>query len=139
MAVLLDDNALSLPQGALIRTPRQGGIYYHYGVHLGFGDVFEMAGDQAKDIATARTRIVPIATFRGGQRVEVVSLNEPTYSPEVLVMRAIAMRGRGGYSLLNNNCEHVARELVTGRSISNQIERLALVVAVLTLIVLARA
>ncbi len=106
--------------GTHLRTPR--GFYSHHGIYVGNGYVVEFSGDRRKDIATASVRLSTLDYFRDGQRIFVVPhVGEATYSPDVIVQRAYAMLGWGGYNLLFRNCEHVATSCVNGRFDSQQV------------------
>jgi hypothetical protein len=109
--------------GDHIRVNR--GFYWHHGIDVGDGTVIHAAGEPGRRKLGAVVRRTSMAEFvRGGQveRVDAVA----SLPGEEIVQRARRALGRGGYSLLFNNCEHFAYWCQTGELGSRQVERAAL-------------
>jgi hypothetical protein len=109
---------MNAPQfGDLLKTPR--GVYAHYGVYFGGGLVLEFSGDRSKDVATAKPRVSPWDRFSEGRPVYVVE--HTTSSMKDIYARASHVHARQPrYNLIGFNCEHLARYVVSGKSMSRQ-------------------
>ena len=80
--------------------------YTHHGVYLGLGLVIHY---DFKQIC-----IVTVEEFAKGQKI--YSVNSPiSYSPEIVMARAVSRLGEADYHLITNNCEHFARWCRNGR------------------------
>jgi hypothetical protein len=64
-----------------------------------------------------------LSQFASGRAVQVVKLDQASYSPREIVRRARSRIGENDYRLLTNNCEHFCSWCVCGASHSAQAER----------------
>ena len=109
------------------------GLYKHYGVY-DHGDVIEMsAGPGNISLSSkhqAHVRKESLSNFLNGDPGYVD--NSPgKHSRKKTLKRAKKElgSGKGSYDLVNNNCEHKAREWQTGRKYSKQVNGIGGVVA----------
>ena len=101
------------------------GLYYHYGVYVGYNQVvhYSGAGDSIfSEISNAQIIKTSLETFANGDEVEVDYSETPIYSGSEVARRAKAQVGKlkGDYNFIFNNCEHFANWCRTGEPISNQ-------------------
>ena len=109
--------------GNIIRV-RLGSIY-HYGIFVSEDNVIQFGLPPIPQYKMPSEEITVCSTdievFSCGQIVEVAvfsdSENKTRFSDEEIVRRAEARKGRGGYSLLHNNCEHFVHECAFGKSV----------------------
>jgi len=80
--------------------------YTHHGLYLGFGLVIHY---DFKQIC-----IVTIEDFAKGKRMYLVN-SAISYSPEVVLARAVSRLGEEQYHLITNNCEHFVRWCRNGK------------------------
>jgi hypothetical protein len=80
-------------------------VYSHHGIDCGDWTVIDF-GRQSAGKAGAIIRRVPLAEFAQGTPIRT-RLYGASFSPEVIVARAVSMIGRSGYHLFSNNCEHL--------------------------------
>ena len=104
------------------------GLYCHHGIYLSDDCVVQFGGtgnDNVLDPANARIIIVTLDEFLRGGILEVREYNEEEKvlkrSPKDIANYALSQLGRGGYDLINNNCEHFANECVFGKKMSEQV------------------
>jgi hypothetical protein len=99
------------------------GSYQHYGILDKNGNVIEY-GSHKFDPRTARVGRVSLDEFSNGSAVKLETPKGP-YSRDEIVGRAESWIGkdRGQYNLRQNNCEHFAREMTTGKKVSSQADR----------------
>ena len=102
------------------------GLYKHYGIYDN-GNVIDISpsdGDNAlRNKQNAEIRIRPLAEFLNGDPGYVD--NSPgLHSRKKTLQRARQAIGTGknSYSLVFNNCEHIAREFETGQKQSKQVD-----------------
>lgn len=140
-----------LKPGDILGIKRRGGLYEHYAVYIGNGEVIHYSG-QNNDFSEKPTiHQAPIENFfnndnkffvldfppQYGAPVKIRStvpanLSFPgknsvsyhLYSPEETVLRAKSRLGEDSYSLIFNNCEHFAIWCKTGISESHQVNRI---------------
>jgi Lecithin retinol acyltransferase len=98
------------------------GVYRHHGIDRGDGTVVHFAGT-ASDKKEVSVRLASLEGFVGGGSVWVRRYGE-RLDPEETVRRAESMVGECGYSLVSNNCEHLASWCATGVAESRQVERI---------------
>jgi len=111
-----------MARGDHIRVNR--GFYWHHGIDLGDGTVIHAAGEPGRRKIGALVRCTSMGEFlRGGCAVRVDVIG--ALPADEIVDRARQAVGRGGYSLLFNNCEHFAYWCQTGSLGSRQVERAA--------------
>ncbi|WP_404363145.1 lecithin retinol acyltransferase family protein [Corallococcus coralloides] len=113
-----------LRPGTILRVGRTG--FWHYGVYIGGDEVVHFTSvdsDVSTDNQVMRT---PMSRFLGDAS-EFQTLKFPqrvrgrrVYSGRATCARAIEKIGMGGYSLLDNNCQHFAVWCKTGVAISGQ-------------------
>ncbi|CAF1483133.1 unnamed protein product [Rotaria sp. Silwood1] len=99
--------------GDMIEIDRHKGLYQHWGVYIGNGEIIHRAphGDSAEQFARSSEAV--ITSF--GTRVK------PSPEEEILE-RAHSHLGEGGYSLTSKNCEHFATQCRYGQEKSRQVE-----------------
>lgn len=134
--------------GDIVGVPRSAaaGLYDHYGVYVGDGEVIHYAAQQedfngtvhqtsmeeflkedtsffvlhfGKDCQMTLNHLLTSALF---QRVSPEDVK--LYSPEETIERAKSRLGEDSYGILSNNCEHFALWCKTGVSESHQIVNL---------------
>ena len=103
--------------------------YQHHGIYAGDGQVIHLCGEPGLGRVEAEVRFDDLEHFSRGSAVEVVR-HDHRMDPEETIRRATARLGERRYNLLTYNCEHFARECVTGTASSSQVRKLAQVVAV---------
>lgn len=96
--------------------------YRHYGIDLGDGRVVHFVGESFWSRQDSRICIDTMESFVKDGRLEVVTDVEPTYTREEIVERALSCVNTnfGGYTVVDNNCEHFAMWCATGQRISRQ-------------------
>jgi hypothetical protein len=105
------------------------GAYSHHGIDLGDGTVVHWTtavGQTKRDGIIrckqhAEIRQTSLADFSGGGPVWVREYAH-CFDSETVVARALALVGRRGYHLADNNCEHFACWCKTGRHHSQQVK-----------------
>ncbi|MCB0909883.1 MAG: lecithin retinol acyltransferase family protein [Nocardioidaceae bacterium] len=102
----------------------RGRRYTHHGIDCGDGTVIHYVGPRGTVRYVGRTSIDHFA--RGS--VVIRRSYEQRLAPEETVRRAESQLGSVGYSLVRNNCEHLATWCCTGRKASSQVRRWALAV-----------
>jgi len=133
--------------GDHIYVERAWGLYSHHGIDCGDGSVIHFQGP---DPMRARVKRSSLEEFRGEGGVKVLRESEEpargsiqgfvtewldrrsdrlqtpdlTSSPDAVVARAESRLGEGEYDLVFNNCEHFANWCRTGRSYSDQSDRM---------------
>jgi hypothetical protein len=122
-----------MARGDHIITPMVA--YSHHGIDLGDGTVVHWtkpAGEPERcgmdrDKQVAEIRRASLAEFSGSQPVWVREYAH-CFDSETVVARALALVGRRGYDLADNNCEHFACWCKTGRHHSQQVNDVVAVV-----------
>ena len=104
------------------------GLYYHHGIYLSDDCVVQFGGtsnDNILDPSQAKIVIISLEDFLRGGILEVREYNEEENlikrNPQDIANYALSQLGRGGYDLINNNCEHFANECVFGKKMSEQV------------------
>lgn len=116
-----------LEPGDLLRFKGALGLHtvYHYGVYIGDGLVTHMWARLSQPKASAKVETVTMEDFMklASKRKEAVEVERPParLSPREVVRQSEMLRGQGGYHVLVNNCEHVARYCSTGQKTSEQL------------------
>jgi len=94
------------------------GPYWHHGVELADGSVVQFTGEPKRK-SDASVRRTSLAQFlEGGERVVVPHVFR--FNDEIATQRALSRLGEAGYNVLENNCEHLATWVMTGRAESYQ-------------------
>ncbi len=123
MEIISHDN--NFQPGDIIYVNRQGGLYKHFGVYIGNGNVAHFAPDNADELnaQTADVRIATLTAFSSGDNIHIDTIGKPQYAREEIVHRALSKIGQlqGRYNIIFNNCEHFARWCQTGHSESRQV------------------
>lgn len=107
---------------------KKGHTYAHHGIYIGNGKVVQYSGF-ADQLASAPVEIVDIMQFSCGKPYYIRKYPHwlpRKYSRQEIVRRAISRVGENYYSIVNNNCEHLAIWCVTGTHRSNQVNRIIL-------------
>lgn len=110
-------------EGDILKVSR--GLYYHYGVYVGYNQVVHYSGAGGgffREISNAQIVQTSLEDFANGDEVEIDYSETPIYSGSEVARRAQAQVGKlkGDYNFLFNNCEHFANWCRTGEPISNQ-------------------
>jgi len=97
--------------------------FRHYGVYLGGQVVLHFASPSGPEISFSSAVIhkTTLCSFLNGRELGIDNSITTKFTPEEIVDRGLMRLGEMDYSLLLRNCEHVAREIVTGRKISYQV------------------
>lgn len=101
------------------------GMYEHYAVYIGNGEVIHYAAETSDFRGGAAIRRAPFQNFLGtAKSYFVVCFPEDIFcfSAEETVRRAEEKLGETKYSLISNNCEHFAIWCKTGCTESQQVE-----------------
>jgi hypothetical protein len=96
----------------------------HDGVYLGNGHVIHLVAPPGAGKTGARVRIDTLAVFAAGRPVTVRPY-ATNHDPDANIARAMSRLGDGGYHLIFNNCQHLARWCATGDHVSDQVESVA--------------
>lgn len=114
--------------GDVLAVKRMGGLYHHYGVYVGNGEVVHFSADDGSGInetnaANADIRKTSLELFAKGDEVYVDTNEKPAFSGEEIAKRAESLIGtqKGTYSLAVNNCEHFVKFCKTGYKTSDQV------------------
>lgn len=107
-------------KGDHVKVRRFGFLYAHHGIDIGDGTVVHFAEGQPKQNSIIQR--VRMRVFLRGGRCQKVHY-ERYLDPETTVHLALGALGRGGYSLIFNNCEHFATFCKTGHRWSTQVVR----------------
>ena len=110
------------PLGAHLMTPRWG--YTHHGIYVGHGQVVHYAG-LSRRLVRGPVERVSIAHFAAGRALFVATGAGARFEPDDIVRRACSRLGEDAYRLATNNCEHFCAWCRSGESRSEQVERLA--------------
>ena len=111
--------------GDIIYTDR--GLYKHYGVYVGSGQVIHFAGPKGHEINASMADIIktPIPEFlKGGKLfIQPDRTKKPLLAYEI-IQRAESAVGKckGEYNLVINNCEHFANWCRYGKPVSKQVD-----------------
>jgi hypothetical protein len=108
-----------MARGDHIRVRRTA--YWHHGIDCGDGTVIHFSGDQ-QEKRNARVRRTSWSEFLRGGQAETVP-HRGSLDAESVVRRAESLLGQTRYSLLWNNCEHIARWCKTGVKKSLQVAK----------------
>ena len=111
----------NLKAGDVVSADR--GLYKHYGIVSSDGKIIEY-GSEKFDPRTAKVSSVSLEHFSGGDPVSIENV-KTDIDPKEIVQRAVNQIGkeRGTYNLRNNNCEHFAMEMATGKKQSTQADK----------------
>lgn len=118
---------LALEPGDLLRFKGALGLQsvYHYGVYIGNGRVTHMWARLSEPKANAKVETVTVEAFiaLAATRQEQVEVERPPgrLPARDVVRRSEALHGKGGYHVLLNNCEQIARYCATGVRTSEQL------------------
>jgi len=96
--------------------------YTHYGIDLGEGKVAHFQADSYWDRHKSTIVVASMEEFAKDGHVKVLKDVEYLYSRDEVVERAYQVIGSsfGGYSILDNNCEHFALWCATGSKDAKQ-------------------
>ena len=111
-----------MARGDHIKVRRCRGLYSHHGIDMGDGTVIHFSGEPChrRDARVCRVRL---EEFLAGGRLSIVRHHGVERSPEDVAAAAEDCLHRQDYSLLRNNCEHLATKCKTGRGQSRQVRR----------------
>ena len=103
---------------AIYRTTK----YRHFGVDIGEGRVAHFYANSIWERQDSRIIISSIEEFAKDGEAGVLQYVPYAFTREEVVERALSTLGTnfGGYSILENNCEHFALWCATGSRASNQ-------------------
>jgi hypothetical protein len=99
--------------GNLVCVERYGGIYEHYGIYMGNGNVIHRTNNGVQG-----------STLDEFCKDSPHYFVEPSSDPEKTARRAVSRFGEEGYDLVSNNCEHFARWCQEGVENSVQVDNL---------------
>ena len=100
----------------------RGGVYDHHGIYVNSRQIIHFSGGPFSDNKEALICYVTPKKFAKGGQIRVIEYNATErLKPRDAVARARGQLGRGGYDLLDRNCEHLATWCVTGSSVSEQV------------------
>lgn len=110
-------------KGDLIKADRGGAE--HYAVVVDDKGTLVEYGADSLDPRKSVVRKISLKDMAGNSKVSKVNVNT-SYTPDQIAERALGRVGKdnGKYHLLDNNCEHFAREVVTGKAGSEQADKL---------------
>ncbi len=96
--------------------------YRHYGIDLGNNQVAHFYANSIWERANSEIIISSIEEFTKDGRCQTLQFVPFGFTREEVVERALGTVGTnfGGYSILENNCEHFAMWCATGSRASNQ-------------------
>jgi len=114
----MNDN---LPIGAHLMTPRNW--YEHHGIYVGEGRVVHYSGF-CHGYHVGPVEEVTLADFECGRGFRIRVHGRGVFSGSQIAARARSRVGEEDYRLFANNCEHFCEWCVTGRSRSQQVDRL---------------
>ena len=114
--------------GDIVRV--EAGRFYHYGIYVSDEEIIQFGPtpDAQHSLLDRDIRVIAsdaAGFLKGGfMEVAVFSLSEKlkAVSPKEAVARARSELGRGGYDVLNNNCEHFVNGCVFGKKTSEQVD-----------------
>jgi hypothetical protein len=106
--------------GAHLVTPRRW--YSHHGIYIGNGRVVHYAGLSSL-LRRGPIEETSLEDFAQHFGFRVQPYAEAAFSPEEIVLRAMARMGENLYDMLSNNCEHFCVWCVCGQARSAQVER----------------
>lgn len=117
--------------GDIIFTDR--GIYKHYGVYIGHGQVIHFAGPKGHETDPTKADIIltSIEDFLRGDELSVEfepeNFKYKSFPPSEIVRRAKSKIGteKGYYNLVDNNCEHFANWCKYDVKFSRQVDKVA--------------
>ena len=113
--------------GAHIRV--QVDNLYHHGIFVGDNKVVQFGLPMSiyQDPATIKVLLSPVEDFLNGGFLEVRIYDKKEKKlknkDSEIVKIALSKVGEGDYSLLYNNCEHLANFCVFGKKISSQVDK----------------
>nr|WP_181374712.1 lecithin retinol acyltransferase family protein [Pectobacterium carotovorum]AKG47558.1 NC domain protein [Pectobacterium carotovorum] len=109
-------------KGDHIFSPR--GFFYHHGIYVGGGQVIHYSG-LSSGFKKGKVCLTTIQEFSGDhQIIAIYTHEEPVYSPEEVIKRAISRLNEDAYNIFKNNCEHFATWCITGKNHSEQIQKI---------------
>jgi hypothetical protein len=120
-----------LQPGDVLGVSRNMGLYEHYAIYIGNGEVIHYAGDD-KEISPQNARVckADLSKFMSNTSVDCFGVGAfkkkddiKIYSDEETVERAFSRLGEKKYNLVINNCEHFAMWCKTGVSVSYQVKK----------------
>ena len=118
------NNPIPFP-GDIIYTDR--GLYKHYGVYVGGGQVIHFAGPKGHEINASMADIIKTSIpefLKGGKLfIQPDRTKNPLPAYEI-IQRAESAVGKckGEYNLVINNCEHFANWCRYGKPVSKQVD-----------------
>ena len=98
--------------GSVVFVKRKWGLYKHYGVYIGHGQVIHFSGEEGHEIDASRAKIIQTSLqgfLKGGQLRIQSDIGRPEPLPKAeIVRRAKSQLEKCDYDLWKNNCEHFA-------------------------------
>lgn len=111
--------------GDIIYTDR--GLYKHYGVYVGSGQVIHYAGPKGHEINASMADIIKTSIpefLKGGKLFIQPDRTKNPLPAYKIIQRAESAVGKckGEYNLVINNCEHFANWCRYGKPVSKQVD-----------------
>ena len=107
------------------------GIYTHHGLGDGHDGVIHYS-EPMDGPAKGYVRRTSLSQFARGGDIKIREYQSRRFSQDEAVKRAESCIGKGGYSMLGNNCEHFVSWCITGDHNSKQVIRAATVATLLS-------
>jgi hypothetical protein len=114
----------------MLARPTQAGLGEHVGIQLPTGQVVHMT--------PAGKEVVPLEAFSAGLPLREVSRADPVNYLQILNRVEVTLQKPDRYRLIDNNCEHYASYLMTGKSESKQIAGLFIAIAAASIFILSK-
>ena len=108
-------------QNGDIMIVHRGNGMDHYGIYVGDGKIIEY-GSKKRDPRKAHLRTVSLQEFGSGDTIRTEA--PKGFTRDEVVQRAqdrLRDGQNGKYHLINNNCEHFARDVANGTRVSTQV------------------
>ena len=134
---------INLEVGDQICVPRWGGLFYHHGVYVGANKVLHFAGNpwtgMGLSTSACMVKIDTLPNFVGNasKKYKIYVVNRAGSKQKGTDFESHT--GTMSYNVLENNCEHFASRVSTGRSHSLQINRAGGVLLLVMCILFPRA
>lgn len=111
------------PANGILYMKDRDGLYRHYGVDVGGGQVIHFRNYSGESKNSAKIILTSISEFAKGDSIEKSCMTQYLYDKDEIVDRAYSKLGSnfGGYDLINNNCEHFANWCASGKRTSAQV------------------
>ncbi|XP_031552816.1 uncharacterized protein LOC116289990 [Actinia tenebrosa] len=132
----------NISRGDLIANPKLWGLYSHYMIYIGDGDVVHRTGGirdwfHFKKGRIKREKLADIVSDSSMCTLVIENGSWEGHEPlpvEEIIKRALSAIGQEGFNLLSKNCEHFARECRYGTPVSKQANNLRFILKVIRII-----